>query len=250
MRTSRSASCMLASVSRAWPRSVLITPERRWSGVEHGVDDRDTRRRDRRGTSEQRDVVDCRRFGATSRRSSHARIFYPISCARPRMPRSRRCSARALSTAVGAEPALPTSAGCNVLHLATAGAAGAAHLAALPRGVRGRRHVSRRGHAVSVIIWLTVLIYWLGGFFYRLEGLQVFILALRRGAGAAAAAVSLGAAAVAHAICRRSGCTWSSRCSPTACSPSPAARADDGAAGEAAARRQAASVPAVRCRRC
>jgi len=36
------------------------------------------------------------------------------------------------------------------------------------------------GNAVSVIIWLTVLIYWVGGFFYRLEGLQVLI------AGAAA----------------------------------------------------------------
>ena len=36
------------------------------------------------------------------------------------------------------------------------------------------------GDSISVIIWLTVLIYWLGGFFYRLEGLQVFI------AGAAA----------------------------------------------------------------
>jgi ABC-type uncharacterized transport system permease subunit len=33
------------------------------------------------------------------------------------------------------------------------------------------------GDAISVIIWLTVLIYWVGGFFYRLEGLQVFIAA-------------------------------------------------------------------------
>jgi ABC-type uncharacterized transport system permease subunit len=33
------------------------------------------------------------------------------------------------------------------------------------------------GDSISVIIWLTVLIYWLGGFFYRLEGLQVFIAA-------------------------------------------------------------------------
>jgi ABC-type uncharacterized transport system permease subunit len=32
------------------------------------------------------------------------------------------------------------------------------------------------GTAVSVIIWLTVLIYWTGGFFYRLEGLQVLVL--------------------------------------------------------------------------
>jgi ABC-type uncharacterized transport system permease subunit len=32
------------------------------------------------------------------------------------------------------------------------------------------------GTAVSVIIWLTVLIYWTGNFFYRLEGLQVLVL--------------------------------------------------------------------------
>ena len=31
------------------------------------------------------------------------------------------------------------------------------------------------GNSVSVIIWLTVLIYWLGSFFYRLQGLQVFV---------------------------------------------------------------------------
>ncbi len=32
------------------------------------------------------------------------------------------------------------------------------------------------GTSVSVIIWLAALIYWLGGFFHRLEALQVFIL--------------------------------------------------------------------------
>src|SRR5882672_873049 len=32
------------------------------------------------------------------------------------------------------------------------------------------------GNAVSVIIWLTVLIYWTGSFFYRLEGLQVLVV--------------------------------------------------------------------------
>ena len=32
------------------------------------------------------------------------------------------------------------------------------------------------GNAVSVIIWLTVLIYWAGSFFYRLEGLQVLVV--------------------------------------------------------------------------
>src|SRR5258708_25327609 len=40
------------------------------------------------------------------------------------------------------------------------------------------------GNAVSVIIWLTVLIYWAGSFFYRLEGLQVLV-------GPAAAVLSL-----------------------------------------------------------
>jgi ABC-type uncharacterized transport system permease subunit len=33
------------------------------------------------------------------------------------------------------------------------------------------------GNAISVIIWLTVLIYWVGGFFHRLEGLEVIITA-------------------------------------------------------------------------
>jgi ABC-type uncharacterized transport system permease subunit len=32
------------------------------------------------------------------------------------------------------------------------------------------------GIAISVIIWLTALIYWVGGFFYRLEGLQVLVV--------------------------------------------------------------------------
>jgi ABC-type uncharacterized transport system permease subunit len=32
------------------------------------------------------------------------------------------------------------------------------------------------GTTVSIIIWLTALIYWSGGFFYRLEGLQVLVL--------------------------------------------------------------------------
>jgi ABC-type uncharacterized transport system permease subunit len=32
------------------------------------------------------------------------------------------------------------------------------------------------GVAVSLIVWMTVLIYWLGCFFYRLQSLQVFIL--------------------------------------------------------------------------
>src|SRR5262245_39446520 len=41
------------------------------------------------------------------------------------------------------------------------------------------------GTSVSAIIWLTVAIYWLGSFFYRLHGLQVLIL------GAAAGVVLL-----------------------------------------------------------
>ena len=32
------------------------------------------------------------------------------------------------------------------------------------------------GDAISAILWLTVLIYWLGGLFYRLEGLQALIM--------------------------------------------------------------------------
>lgn len=34
------------------------------------------------------------------------------------------------------------------------------------------------GNAVSAILWLTVLIYWLGNFFYRLDGLQALVLPL------------------------------------------------------------------------
>ncbi len=32
------------------------------------------------------------------------------------------------------------------------------------------------GNAISAILWLTVLIYWLGNFFYKLEGLQTLVL--------------------------------------------------------------------------
>src|SRR5215510_770520 len=34
------------------------------------------------------------------------------------------------------------------------------------------------GNAVSAILWLTVLIYWLANFFYRLDGLQSLVLPL------------------------------------------------------------------------
>jgi ABC-type uncharacterized transport system permease subunit len=37
------------------------------------------------------------------------------------------------------------------------------------------------GTSISVIIWLTVVIYWLGSFFYRLHGLQVLILGAAAG---------------------------------------------------------------------
>lgn len=37
-------------------------------------------------------------------------------------------------------------------------------------------------NAVSAILWLTVLIYWLGNFFYRLDGLQALVLPLAAGA--------------------------------------------------------------------
>ena len=32
------------------------------------------------------------------------------------------------------------------------------------------------GNALSCIVWLSVLIYWLGSFFYRLEGLQALVV--------------------------------------------------------------------------
>jgi ABC-type uncharacterized transport system permease subunit len=38
------------------------------------------------------------------------------------------------------------------------------------------------GNALSAILWLTVLIYWLGSFFYRLDGLQALVLPIAAGA--------------------------------------------------------------------
>jgi ABC-type uncharacterized transport system permease subunit len=32
------------------------------------------------------------------------------------------------------------------------------------------------GHAASLIVWLSVLIYWLGSFFYRIQGLQALVM--------------------------------------------------------------------------
>lgn len=38
------------------------------------------------------------------------------------------------------------------------------------------------GNAVSTILWLTVLIYWLGNYYYRLDGLQALVLPAAAGA--------------------------------------------------------------------
>lgn len=38
------------------------------------------------------------------------------------------------------------------------------------------------GNAVSTILWLTVLIYWLGNYYYRLDGLQALVLPVAAGA--------------------------------------------------------------------
>jgi ABC-type uncharacterized transport system permease subunit len=63
------------------------------------------------------------------------------------------------------------------LHLATAVPL-AIHTFLLYRSVfTGDEMYLGVGASMSAIIWLTVLIYWLAGFFYRLEGLQVFIAA-------------------------------------------------------------------------
>jgi ABC-type uncharacterized transport system permease subunit len=83
--------------------------------------------------------------------------------------------ARAMS-----RPVLERPPGANTLHLATALPL-VLHTALLYRSVfAGGQMFLGVGNSVSVIIWLTVLIYWAGGFFHRLEGLQVLI------AGAAA----------------------------------------------------------------
>ncbi len=62
------------------------------------------------------------------------------------------------------------------------------------------------GVSISVIIWLTALIYWIGGFFYRLEGLQVFVL----GTASVLVLLPLLLPSVSRwrtPICRRSACT-------------------------------------------
>ena len=77
------------------------------------------------------------------------------------------------------------------------------HTALLYRSVfaRGQMYLGV-GNSVSVIIWLTVLIYWVGGFFYRLEGLQVLIAGAACGAGVVAARCFLPCARSPTPICR------------------------------------------------
>src|SRR5262249_54139087 len=77
-------------------------------------------------------------------------------------------------------PNLPTAIGPRALHLAIA-LPFALHTVLLYRSVfAGEQMFLGVGNVVSIVIWLTVLIYWSVGFFQRLEGLQVMI------AGAAA----------------------------------------------------------------
>jgi len=83
---------------------------------------------------------------------------------------------RHLSIAVGRESALVDERRLKVLHLATSVPL-LLHTWLLYRAVFGVDGMYLGvGTSVSVIIWLTVFIYWLGGFFNRLEGLQIFIL--------------------------------------------------------------------------
>jgi len=83
---------------------------------------------------------------------------------------------RQLSGAAGEEPDRLDEGRLRVLHLATLVPL-LLHTWLLYRAVFGVDGMYLGvGSSVSVIIWLTVLIYWLGGFFHRLEGLQIFIL--------------------------------------------------------------------------
>jgi ABC-type uncharacterized transport system permease subunit len=78
-------------------------------------------------------------------------------------------SSRDLSTAVRRESALPDERRLKVLHLATLVPL-LMHTWLLYRAVFGADGMYLGvGTSVSVIVWLTVLIYWLGGFFHRLE---------------------------------------------------------------------------------
>ena len=76
-------------------------------------------------------------------------------------------------------------------------------------------------YALSAMLWLAVLFYWLESFFYDLDAMQPPVLALAALARAAAGAVSRAASAAPTPPRSSSGCTWCWRCSPTACSPSP-----------------------------
>ena len=83
---------------------------------------------------------------------------------------------RHLALAAASGPAPPDVPGLTTLHLATLLPL-LIHTWLLYGSVFGADGMYLGvGSSVSVIIWLTVLIYWLGGFFYRLEGLQIFIL--------------------------------------------------------------------------
>jgi ABC-type uncharacterized transport system permease subunit len=83
---------------------------------------------------------------------------------------------RDLSTATRRESALPDERRLKVLHLATL-APVLVHTWLLYRAVFGADGMYLGvGTSVSVIIWLTVLIYWLGGFFHRLEVLVLLPL--------------------------------------------------------------------------
>ena len=104
-------------------------------------------------------------------------------------------------------------------------------------------------NAVSAILWLTVLIYWLGNFFYRLDGLQALVLPARSRGRAAARAHAAGARAAQHRARRVQdpSADRDARLQPV--HDRVAARAADGAARAPAARRHASRRCCRSCRR-
>ena len=106
------------------------------------------------------------------------------------------------------------------------------------------------GNAVSAILWLTVLIYWLGNFFYRLDGLQSLVLPVAAVAALLPAVLpSLKPLPNTELVAFKIHLLIAmARLQPV--HHRVAARAADGAARAPPARRRAAAARCATCRRC
>ena len=77
------------------------------------------------------------------------------------------------------------------------------------------------GQALSVMLWLAVLLYWVESLFYDLDGMQPLVLAARRARACRCRRCFPGRVGGAYAgSLEFRAAPRCSRCSPTACSPS------------------------------